>query len=323
MFFAGIGLLALPVDLINSFITRPKYISLDIYTKNRIALDNRLTELIEIGEKIFEECETAKTLPKSERKKAKGANSITINKYKQAVYFLEQDYEDLQICHYAIKNNTSNPLWYFLYLFLGILSIIISVLFLLQIILYIIPIQVVGAPLSVFLNGYFIWFDGFFPLFGTLSVAFFAMFLLACVMKGVFKFGMRFFLLPIHPMKPQDTYMNSFLFNLIFVLLCIIPTVQFCSQAFRDYARLTDIDVIFAGQVTYMDYFKYVYEYNVFIYGMLIVAMLTTLYLIICPGGGEKEKTHDQLRSLMLDERAAADKKAAREAERAAKYLKT
>ncbi len=140
--------------------------------------------------------------------------------------------------------------------------------------LYIIPVQYTGVPLTLFLNGYFIWFDSWFPLFGTISVAVFAMYLLIAVMKGTFKFGMRFFLLPIHPMKPGGTYMNSFLFNLILILLCTIPVCQFCLLAFRDYARLTDIDVIFTGQITYMDGFKFFYQYNVFIYGMVFFAML-------------------------------------------------
>jgi LMBR1 domain-containing protein 1 len=140
--------------------------------------------------------------------------------------------------------------------------------------LYVIPIQYTGQPLTKFLCDYFIWFDSWFSLFGTISVAVFSMYLLFAVMKGTFKFGMRFFLLPIHPMKPGGTLMNSMLFNLILILLCAIPCAQFCSQAFRDYARLTDIDVIFTGQIAYMDGFVYFYQYNIFIYALVFFSLM-------------------------------------------------
>lgn len=44
-------------------------------------------------------------------------------------------------------------------------------------------------------------FDGWFPLFGVLSVAIFTLYLLFCVVAGNFKLGVRFLCVELHPMK--------------------------------------------------------------------------------------------------------------------------
>ena len=54
----------------------------------------------------------------------------------------------------------------------------------------------------------------------------FALYMLAATIKGCFKFGTRFFLVSLHPMKYNGTYMNSFLFNVSLFLLCSFPTAQ-------------------------------------------------------------------------------------------------
>ena len=47
--------------------------------------------------------------------------------------------------------------------------------------------------------------------------------MLFCVTKGNMKFGLRFFCLPIHPMRIGNTMMNALLFN---VLLLLITSVR-------------------------------------------------------------------------------------------------
>ena len=53
------------------------------------------------------------------------------------------------------------------------------------------------------------------------------------------KFGLRFFCLPIHPMRIGNTMMNSMLFNVLLLLISCVSVVQFCTRAFASYARLT------------------------------------------------------------------------------------
>ena len=55
--YAGIGMMALPMDLINAWVERPQYMNASKYATMRQQLDKRLAELIEIGETIAEEIE--------------------------------------------------------------------------------------------------------------------------------------------------------------------------------------------------------------------------------------------------------------------------
>lgn len=91
----------------------------------------------------------------------------------------------------------------------GIITALIAVIWIIHIVLY----MIVQPSVTPFLNEYFLWFDKWFPLFGVLSVAVFSLYLLAACVKGCFKFGLRLVLFTLHPMKPNGTYMNSFLFN--------------------------------------------------------------------------------------------------------------
>lgn len=60
--------------------------------------------------------------------------------------------------------------------------------------------------------------------------------------------------------------MNSFLFNINLILLTSVSVTQFCAGAFREYATMTDIDLIFGTQIRYLKFFVYFYNYNVFEY---------------------------------------------------------
>jgi len=51
--------------------------------------------------------------------------------------------------------------------------------------------------------------------------------------KGVFKFGMRFTILPMHPMRIHKTLANSIAVNVGMVTMCTLPVIQFTTQAFR------------------------------------------------------------------------------------------
>jgi len=68
---------------------------------------------------------------------------------------------------------------------------------------------------------------------GTAIFAFLSLYLLWCVQKGNIKFGLRIpFFFTIHPMKRDETWMNSFLFNVNLVLICSVSVCQFCTKAF-------------------------------------------------------------------------------------------
>ncbi|KAL8008832.1 putative LMBR1-like membrane protein [Plasmopara halstedii] len=273
--FCGIGLIALPMDLILAFFHRPKFISADVYAIQKLILQRRSVELLEIGRSIKQRSDRPGPGQSAwERKKQRRLDFVTLNKFKQSVYLLEGDVVDLKLCHEEYRN--FNPLKPIFKLLMGCIASVISCMWFCHIALYMLP----NAPLLPFLNTYFIWFDRWFPLFGTISVGIFSTYLLACAVKGCFKFGMRCFCIALHPMKLHGTYMNSLIFNLGLTLLCAIPSVQFCDQAFADYGRLTALRTLMGVQIHYLKGMSTIWDYNIFIYAIFVISFLTAAILL-------------------------------------------
>ena len=302
--FGGIGMAALPLDLILKFTQRPKHMDAVEFADAKMGLQQRVNELVEIGEQLKIEREEKKNLPSQsggffnrQARQARNEELKTMREFKSAVFLLEQDVDDFQA--YSSNAEAYNPLIPYIAIILGLFALIISLFWIAQIILYII----IQPPVTPLLNNYFQWFDNWFPLFGVLSVAIFTMYLLFCAMKGCFKFGLRFLLVDLHPMRPGRTYMSSFMFNIGLVLLCALPVVQFAQEAFSDYARNTTIRQLYGIQIQYLQFFHYFWTTNAFIYAFLAMSGLTALYLACKPG--DKDAVNGQaLRDRLKSRRA-------------------
>lgn len=287
--YTGIGLIGLPLDLINAFRHRPKVLTKVEMLAARKMLNTKADDLIREGERIGNrmiDFDDSSSHSRSERKKHKKSSKSDINRYKVLVDALERELEEFEECNPENFRENYNPLVPWGKLFLGILSCLISFLWIVHIVLY----MLLDPPVSTFLNKYLIFFDKWFPLFGTLSVGLFSMYLLFAAAKGNFKFGTRFFLIEVHPMEMGKTLMNSFLFNIGLILLCVLPVVQFSTDAFDTYARLTDADLIFGSIMRYIEGFRYLWEYNIFLYAILGFAFLSLIYFSCFPS----DKDHVQ-----------------------------
>lgn len=275
--FGGIGMAAMPLDLILAFVDRPRHMDPVEFAEAKLSLRERVNELVNVGELIKlekeEKAENQAKLGWREARKVAAEEKKTLLQFKQAVYLLEEDAEDFANCTENFKNY--NPLIPIGCLLLGVCAFIVSLFWVLHIILYMLP----ASPVTPFLNSYFQWFDKWFPLFGVLSVAVFSFYLLLCGLKGCFKFGLRFLFFQIHPMKLNKTYMSSFLFNTGLVLLCALPVVQFSASAFQDYARYTTINQVVNVQLQYLKFFGWFWRNKVFEYAILAVLLLTCIYL--------------------------------------------
>lgn len=301
--FGGVGLAAMPLDLIMMYVKRPRHMDAQEFQEAQTSLRERTNELVDIGELIkIEREEKAQlgltsgwgaTLFDSEKRKEARDERQAILGFKQAVFLLEQDVEDFGACHANYENY--NPLIPYIALVCGLLSVVISIMWFLHIVIYVLP----DPPLRPFLNNFFMWFDKWFPLFGVLSVAIFTVYLLLCAIKGCFKLGMRFLCMTLHPMKPGKTYMSSFMFNIGLVLLCALPVVQFCSTAFADYARNSTIRQIYGVQVEYLQFFSFFWVNDVFIYSFLIIMLITSIYLACKPAdqATNSQALRDRLKS--------------------------
>ena len=286
--FGGIGLSAVPLDMILAFVNRPTRMDPAEFADAQVNIRTRTNELVEVGELLaIERDANAKS---GERRGLLGGMSKEAREerknfleFKKAFYLLETDVEDFLAS--SANYEGYNPLWPWLSLFGGILSSILSLAWVVHIAIYIAP----PKPIHPFLNSLFLWFEGWFPLFGVLSVAIFTLYLLFCAVKGCFKFGIRFMFFTIHPMKVNKTYMSSFMFNVGLVLLCALPVVQFTVTAFPEYARYTNVVQVMGTQVQYLRFFTWFWESKLFVYALLVMIALSALYLFCKP----KDKTAD------------------------------
>jgi LMBR1 domain-containing protein 1 len=68
-------------------------------------------------------------------------------------------------------------------------------------------------------------------------------------MKGNFLMGLNFVFVKLYPMRPGATLVSSLLVNTGIILTMTPAILQFCAQAFAQYAANSDISDIFGTQV--------------------------------------------------------------------------
>jgi len=280
--FGGIGLASVPLDLILAWVHRPTHMDPSEFADAQMVIRNRVNELVNIGEMLKLDRDERRSTGESKGlfsgfSKDARAERNTFLEFRKAVFLLEEDVEEFQACSAHYENY--NPLWPWVSLFFGIFSVVLSLAWIAHIAVFMIP----PTPIYPLLNNFFQLFESFFPLIGVLSVAIFTLYLLLCAVKGCFKFGIRFMAFQIHPMKLNKTYMSSFMFNVGLILLCALPVVQFCVTAFSNYARYTNIAQVMGTQVQNLKFFTWFWSSNVFVYALVSVTGLTTLYLFCKP----------------------------------------
>ncbi|KAJ4898288.1 LIMR family protein [Raphanus sativus] len=256
------------------------------------------TEATELGKKARELKKAADGLRQEEKNGAKGrAWRKNVKAVEKELLQLEEDVNLLEEAY--PQGEKAETAWAFTVLgylakfILGIIGLIVSVAWIAHIIIYLL----VDPPLSPFLNEVFIKLDDVWGLLGTAAFAFFCFYLLLAVIAGAMMLGLKLVFITIHPMKWGATLMNSFLFNVGLILLCSISVIQFCATAFGYYAQATAAQEIFGHTLQSLRGIKYLYKYNVFQIGFVILAGLTFLYYIAFGWRRKKPSARFQLSS--------------------------
>eukprot|EP00771_Trimastix_marina_P000039 gnl/Trimastix_PCT/1038.p1 GENE.gnl/Trimastix_PCT/1038~~gnl/Trimastix_PCT/1038.p1 ORF type:complete len:513 (+),score=177.59 gnl/Trimastix_PCT/1038:53-1540(+) len=256
--YGGVGLTALPMDLITDFATRPRKLSSDQYLGLQQEVRKSAEELQEELLK-FEQEHSGR-----ERYSAKLRNQL--RKLEGRAEEIENNFKKL---NFLRNPDQYNPLIPWLKLIVGIFGILISIAWLAHIIIF----QV--AKVHPFLNAAFEACDNALPFLGVALYGVFVAYLLWATVKGNIKLGLNFLLLSIHPMKLNATLMNSFLFNTILIIFCVYALLQFCTSSFSVYARGTAVSALFDQQMRHLKFLKYFFNY--FIYAFLGVAALSLI----------------------------------------------
>jgi len=283
--FGGVGLAALPMDLVNAYRKRGKRIEAKVYAERKLLIGKHANAFLEKGRLLKERVKRTGGV------RPKGRKDIQeYNRLRAATFFLEVEFKKNERAY----GKGNGPvilyiMWEYAQLFLGVCGIAISLSWLLHIILYMAPKQ----PINPWLNNFFTKLDSAFGLFGTVAYGIWSFYLLFCVSKGIFKLGVRIPLIcTIHPMKVGETLMNAFLFNAFILMLSALAIVKFCSAAFSAYASYTAIDIIFNVGVNNMRGFKYFWWYYYWV--MVALAILTQIYLFINPSDQKAVNPDDE-----------------------------
>ena len=277
--YAGIGLVALPMDNMLDYMNRPTLLKPIQYSKQKKVMAERADQLGKLAEQVKADY---RKMTNSERKSSRRELKKTLQRLKQNVLILERDWEELRLCEQSNYMNPSclNSFFPYFQLIFAVIGMVISLVWVLHIILYMLPGAWGGKPITPFLNTYLLSFDSWFPLFGTITLTIFVFYLLLCVMRGNFKFGMRFTILPLHPMIYKKTLANSFLVNVGLIMICTLPVIQFTANAFAAYARSSDINTILNVQVKYLEWCGPVFRNQVFVVVLLAFCVLTAMWLV-------------------------------------------
>jgi len=282
--FVGVGMIALPLDLINEYRTRPKPLTQKERVETKQKIGAMAEEIVLHGQELKERMDSHSSATRSQKRK----NKKQFKQFEIQYNIVKHEYKKFEITEKIMGDDWGTYiLWGWAKLVGGILCGILSLTWIIHICVFIFP----SPPVHNFLNDFFILLEGGdsgFPLFGVLAFAIWSYYLLWACVKGSFKVGLRFFCWKLYPMKLEGTLMNSFLVNTYLLLLCSVPCIQFCTQSFPVYARFTDVDMIFGTQIKYLNFFRYFWVYNVFIYVMLVLIFLTAVYLLVWPDDSAK-----------------------------------
>ena len=281
--FGGIGLAAVPIDLFYAFRNRPRHM-------RSIEVDRRKKKLMENVENLRNLGNEVKILEnKGDHKRfifsSKRRNyNNKLSQFRAGYKLIDDEYKILNADKEARKKGNCVIVLYYLLIPLGIIASIFTLIWLIQFILSYFY-RKNGRPGVSFLARMYIFFNDHdvaflsFIIFSLLSL-----YLLFCVIKGNFKFGIRLLCCwQIFPMKKNGTYMNTFLFNVTLILLASCSITQFCSDCLEDYVAFTDINMIFNVQIRYLKFFRVFYKNHIFQYIMFAIFVISLIYLLLRP----------------------------------------
>ena len=269
--FGGVGVSAIPIDLVKSFLGRPR----KVIAKS---------EYIRIAGKIAEQTKAVMADAREVQREERGTGKTrktrrALAEINKRLVQLEEDELILRQMYPQGEDRdvswTATVMGYYASLGGGVVCGIVSILWMLHIGLYMFP----DPPLTPFLNRFFVDLDAAFGLLGTGSFALFCLYLIMCVIKGNVKVGFRLLLWTVYPMRLGNTLMSAFLFNVNLIMLSSIAVIQFCAKAFDGYAAETSVSDIFGQEIENLRGLGAVFRENVFLYVFFAVACLSAIVL--------------------------------------------
>jgi LMBR1 domain-containing protein 1 len=172
---------------------------------------------------------------------------------------------------------------YIFKLILGIICIVISLILVIHIFCYLL-LKVDGRPVNPFLNDMLESLEqSKVSVLATIVFALIGYYMMIAAIKGNVRVGMRVLCFTFYPLLPNETFVNSFVFNAILMNLWIFALVQFLTDMFQEYIRQTSISMIFSVQIKNMYFYQWFLRYNIFVYMITGWTFICGIYFILKP----------------------------------------
>lgn len=297
--FGAVGLTALPLDLIYGFVDRPTQSDLQKYNAQKQVVGEQARELAKFGKELQDKERDLRGKTGFSNTRQKAALQRDFNKFKQSVYLLEMEYKKIEI---SLKEHGENPVISYLKLIGGLVGFVFSCLWLVHCFIYIAfkSISSNQQPLSLFLNEILISLssgNGYIAAFIVFILI--SLYLLATVVKGAMKFGMKLFCLPIYPLREKDTPLNSLLFNSLIILLSSGAIAHLTYLAFEDYAYGSSAVFVFGTQVNYLDFYRFFFANNLIIWLYILLCIIAGFFVMVYGRDKPAVKTQRKIAELM------------------------
>ena len=157
------------------------------------------------------------------------------NEFESNCILIEKDFQRLDMT--AQYKHKVEPLVYVLKLILGLFCIIISLILVIHIFCYSL-LKIDGRPVHPFLND---MLEGLeqskVSVLATIMFAFIGYYMMLAAIKGNVRVGMRLLCFTFYPLLPNETFVNSFIFNAMLMNLWMFGLVQFLTDLFNEYIR--------------------------------------------------------------------------------------
>ena len=296
LIFVGVGFSAIPIDLINEFRGRPRSMDKGEFNRRRNTLLQHVQKLRKDGkvlENVKESVDKKKGLDGWKKRRFFNRD---LTKYEARCLIAEREFVTLE----KISNLSKvEPFLYWFKLLAGIVLAILSFFWIIHILLWVL-IEVNGKPVHPFFNNFLDGLvSGKVEFMSTGVFTCIALYLLWAAMKGNMKFGLRFFCFTFYPMRANETFLSSFIFNAFMISIWTMSLVQFLVTCFSQYCRDTDAYLIFLVQINNMWFFQWFWSSQFFPWLLLIWIIISFFYLIFKPQ--EKLSLDDQIKDKDLE----------------------
>ena len=106
-------------------------------------------------------------------------------------------------------------------------------------------------------------------------------YVLVTTQLGIIKFGFRFLFINFYPIAKNETFANAFFVNCTALNAVSVSVAHMMTDLFSGYLKNTEVHFIFKERIERMWVFNVLYEYNLFMFLVVLVWSLALVYAIV------------------------------------------